>query len=647
MRALANIMSKIREVRKRDSRVVPFELDKISEAIHRAQLSVGPGDRTYARELADVVEHFLCTEVAGGRDDGIPHIEEIQDVVEKVLMARPDCGEVAKSYILYRRKRELLRETLEVRREKKTPLGGGGRSSAMHGGLPSVEKTDAGVSTWKKASITAALIREADLDPSLAEEVAASVEAKVLRTGILLISTSLIRELVDNELFERGYDAKLKKQAPLSLPKYDMEELIHGGGAGQGRVPREAERRIAREILLQYSLDEVFSPEVARAHRNGRFYVHSLRDPLRCYRIRTALDEAVAGQLTGLQELVSREVRLACGASSALSPDVLSPGAVFEMDCSDTGCLEILGKLLEVARRAETGPSCIIRLSPFAAEEFYPFAGRLLELATAGAAVELLPPVCGEFPGGTAPLIVAGKVTLNLPRAAYRSAREAGASIENELDEIVDLAVKGLLERTSFISRLCSDENSPLAGLRGLSGPGVGGIEQEWAGIVGVVGLNECVSYLSGSQLHEAPEAMDKGLELIERLAEKLRAEQGRLGLKLVLEESRNRGELRRLQELDGRLYPEFVSGLVEAGHLYTDGVRARERDPLDAIEFDVPLLRSVVPRGGVVGAGLDLCELDQRQLSEFVAEALELSSARKRRRLERAEEPSIEELKK
>ena len=229
MRALENIMSKIREARKRDSRVVPFELNKISEAIHRAQLSVGPGDRTYARELAEVVEHFLCTEVAGGRDDGIPHIEEIQDVVEKVLMARPDCGEVAKSYILYRRKRELLRETLEVRREKKTLPDGGGRSSARHGGLPSVEKTDAGVSTWKKASITAALIREADLDPSLAEEIAASVEAKVLRTGILLISTSLIRELVDNELFERGYDAKLKKQAPLSLPKYDMEGLIHGG----------------------------------------------------------------------------------------------------------------------------------------------------------------------------------------------------------------------------------------------------------------------------------------------------------------------------------------------------------------------------------------------------------------------------------
>ena len=75
--------------------------------------------------------------------------------------------------------------------------------------------------------------------------------------------------------------------------------------------------------------------------------------------------------------------------------------------------------------------------------------------------------------------------------------------------------------------------------------------------------------------------------------------------------------------------------------------MRARERDPLDAIEFDVPLLRSVVPRGGVVGAGLDLCELDQRQLSEFVAEALELSSAQKKRRLERAEEPSLEELKK
>lgn len=103
VRFLRNVMSRIREVRKRDSRVVPFDLDKVSDAIHRAQLSVGAGDRTYARELAEVVEHFLTTESAGDRRDGVPHIEEIQDVVEKVLMARPDCGEVAKSYILYRR----------------------------------------------------------------------------------------------------------------------------------------------------------------------------------------------------------------------------------------------------------------------------------------------------------------------------------------------------------------------------------------------------------------------------------------------------------------------------------------------------------------------------------------------------------------
>ena len=638
-------MSKIREVRKRDSRVVPFDLDKISEAIHRAQLSVGPGNRTYARELAEVVEHFLCSEVLGDCDDGIPQIEQIQDVVEKVLMARPDCGEVAKSYILYRRKRELLRETLEVRRERETRAGGGGGIPTFQGEFPSVEKTDAGVSGWKKARITAALIREADLDPAVAEEIAASVEAKVLRTGILLISTSLIRELVDNELFERGYDAKLKKQAPLSLPKYDIEGLIHGGGSGQGLAPREVECRIARELLLQYSLDEVFSPEVARGHRNGRFYVHSLRNPLRCYRIRAAVDQALSEQVADLQDLVSREIRLVCGDPAAMPPGELFPGAVFEVDSSAPGCLDILDRLLEGARRRAQASSCILRLSPAAPQEFIPLAGRLLELAAAGVAVDLLPPACGEFPGGASPLIVAGKVTLNLPRAAYRSAREAGASIENELDELVDLAVKGLLEKTRFLSRLCSDAKSPLAGLRRLSE--AAGSEQEWAGIVGVVGLNECVSYLSGSPLHESTVAMDKGIEIIRRLEEKLRAEQGRLGLKRVLEESRNRRELLRLQEMDGRLYPEFVSSLLEARHLYTDGVRARERDHLKVLEFNIPLLRSVVPRGGVVGDGLDLCGLNQRRLSEFVAEALELCLDQKRRRMEATEEPTIEELKK
>ena len=630
VRFLRNVMSRIREVRKRDSRVVPFDLDKVSDAIHRAQLSVGAGDRTYARELAEVVEHFLTTESAGDRRDGVPHIEEIQDVVEKVLMARPDCGEVAKSYILYRRKREVLRETLEVRGERDA---GAGRA-AEAGGLPSVEKTDAGVSGWSKSRITAALIREADLDPAVAEEIAASVEAKVLRTGILLISTALIRELVDNELFERGYDAKLKKQAPLSLPRYDIEQLIR---AEARQSPRAIEKGIARQLLLQYSLGEIYSPEVARGHRNGRFYLHSLGNPLRYYRLLSDWNEDLGDRLPELEEQVSREILVSRAESSELHQGIFSRGTVFQLDCADPGCLGALEALAETVRAEGSTPALVIRLVPAELGELSVLASRLCELVSAGATVSLLPPGCGRFPRDG---VVTGKVTLNLPRAAYRSARDSAASIESELDGLVDLAVKGLLEKTRFLSRLHSGAEESR---RAISG----GLENEAVGIVGLVGLNECVSYLAGSQLHESAAALDKGRELVARLGAKLEAEEGRLGLRLVLEESLNRRELLRLQEIDGRLYPEHVSALAEAGHLYTDGVRTREEDPLKTIQADVDLLRNVVPRGGVVGKGMDLAGLGPRRFSEFLSEALTLSTREKQPARETRKDSAITELKK
>lgn len=625
----------IREVRKRDSRVVPFDLDKISDAIYRAQVAVGSGNAGYARELAEVVGHFLASQGSGARGDGIPHIEEIQDVVEKVLMARPDCGEVAKSYILYRRKREVLRQTLEVRREKTVTV------KELAGDLPAVEKTDVGVSNWKKARITAALIREADLDPSVAEEIAASVEAKVLRTGILLISTSLIRELVDNELFERGYDANLKKQAPLSLPKYDLEKVIHGEGSGNLRgsrpIPREIELDIARRMLLRYSLEEVLSPEVARAHRNGRFYIHDLGNPLRCYRFLAGLDEALALQEPAIEELVSREIGLTCGSPSADDCDRVlarggvyscsSPGMVLEVEAGQAGCGEFLDRILGRVRSGCDVPRLLLRLSPVAPREIEELAARLMKLAAAGVDVDLVPPACRQLQAADgSPVPVTGKITINLPRAAYRSARGGGASIEAELDEITTLAVKGIRERTRLLARLSADEQSPLRSLPGLQATGAGArmLEDCATGIIGLLGLNECVGYLCGSQLHESAVAGDKALEIIGGLEDRLKVEESRLGLSLALEESRNRGDLRRLQEMDGRLYPENVSGLRAAGHFYCAGVRSREPDPLRSMELLAPLLKNVVPRGGVAGAGLNPGEMSHQQLCGLIAGALE-----------------------
>jgi hypothetical protein len=78
-------MGAIREVRKRDGRVVPFDGTKIADAIYKAIRSVGKGDRPLAEELSAAVVHFLEQKIAGT----IPGIEEIQDQVETVLIETP------------------------------------------------------------------------------------------------------------------------------------------------------------------------------------------------------------------------------------------------------------------------------------------------------------------------------------------------------------------------------------------------------------------------------------------------------------------------------------------------------------------------------------------------------------------------------
>ncbi|NLW59415.1 MAG: anaerobic ribonucleoside-triphosphate reductase [Firmicutes bacterium] len=95
-----------RSIQKRDGRIVPFQISKISEAIFKAARAVGGEDKQLAEELAQVVVKYL----AKIKTTGIPTVEEVQDAVEKVLI-ETGHAKTAKAYILYRDRRTRLRET--------------------------------------------------------------------------------------------------------------------------------------------------------------------------------------------------------------------------------------------------------------------------------------------------------------------------------------------------------------------------------------------------------------------------------------------------------------------------------------------------------------------------------------------------------
>ena len=90
---------------KRDGRKVPFNIEKIANAIFRAAQSCGGSDFNVAMDAA--VE--VCRVYEQQNPGKIPTVEEIQDLVEKVLIENGHAR-TAKAYILYRYERTRSRE---------------------------------------------------------------------------------------------------------------------------------------------------------------------------------------------------------------------------------------------------------------------------------------------------------------------------------------------------------------------------------------------------------------------------------------------------------------------------------------------------------------------------------------------------------
>ncbi len=93
-------MYKFKNVIKRSGARVPFNPERIANVIYRAAVSVGGRDKEKAHELAQKVIELMNASFEEGYT---PHVEEIQDIVEKVLIENGHA-KVAKEFILYRDK---------------------------------------------------------------------------------------------------------------------------------------------------------------------------------------------------------------------------------------------------------------------------------------------------------------------------------------------------------------------------------------------------------------------------------------------------------------------------------------------------------------------------------------------------------------
>ncbi|MBI4975208.1 adenosylcobalamin-dependent ribonucleoside-diphosphate reductase [Candidatus Peregrinibacteria bacterium] len=101
-------MSPIKKIKKRNGEVADFDQNKITEAVWNAAKSVGGANKELATQISNQVSAVL--EVFFKDENNIPTVEQIQDLVEKILI-EGGHAKTAKAYILYRAEHKNLRST--------------------------------------------------------------------------------------------------------------------------------------------------------------------------------------------------------------------------------------------------------------------------------------------------------------------------------------------------------------------------------------------------------------------------------------------------------------------------------------------------------------------------------------------------------
>ncbi len=99
-------MGKITKIKKRDDRIVDYDINKVELAIYKAMEAIGDPNKKKAQKLAAAVEKEMNKKF---HERSIPAVEEVQDMVEAVLIKNNQI-QTAKAYILYRDQHARIRD---------------------------------------------------------------------------------------------------------------------------------------------------------------------------------------------------------------------------------------------------------------------------------------------------------------------------------------------------------------------------------------------------------------------------------------------------------------------------------------------------------------------------------------------------------
>ena len=275
--------------------LVPFRESKIANAILKASAAVErlggiavseAKAKEIAHEVVAQLDNPLCEYYTLPDSDGmrIPKLEDVQNLVE-IVLAENGLAPILSAYKRYRKMRERARTSIQVRGDADESSD---KPDITDQSLLLVSSTSQGnMLPWNRDRIVKKLISKLNLDDETAESVAKEVENQIIASNIKRISTTLIRELVNNVLIDRGMNGKLEDLSLYHIPREFIESLMFTKSTENSNIvsnnPEAVNLSIAELVLKQWGLDTIFSPQVKEAHDTGAIHLHDLGYPHRVY----------------------------------------------------------------------------------------------------------------------------------------------------------------------------------------------------------------------------------------------------------------------------------------------------------------------------------------------------------------------------
>ncbi len=256
-------------VKKNDKRREFFSFNKILQSIYNAACEVGQFEKESFKKLTKEIVNLLKEE---NIKNGIVDTSTIREIVKRVL-SYYHYFDVLNAYNEFYKRKLFLKEATQTHfsfiKEAKEST-----DFALF-----VQTSQELIEKWDKNKIVKALIRETSLDEENAQEIALEIEEFIKKAQPKIITTNLIRELVNAKLIEKGLFEARKKHQRLGIPLYDVERILfyrNKENANTPHCPEGTNLTLAEAINKQYALEMVYSQDVAEAHIRGDIHIHDL-----------------------------------------------------------------------------------------------------------------------------------------------------------------------------------------------------------------------------------------------------------------------------------------------------------------------------------------------------------------------------------